>query len=340
MMVASLIVSLLFSVPELEERPRMDDAFQAALVAAIHRFAEDGELDHLRAILDKYPRLVNAKQTFRQPRKPFWSDDYTALHRAAERGREEVVGLLIEKGADVNATANFDWTPLHVAAQSGKLSVVKRLVKAGAKVDARTVAVPEKFGIPPGSGPGERPRKIPAIPSLTPLEMAKDAKHPEVVEYLKAVGKKSEKPILRLQTSQSLQSFRKGKPLLFEGLAAVPIHRPGPEHFKIARVTDGETIFPNVDYDREQVEKRRPNQVRGARSTKAVLPYNHLFRGTRLFLYNGIFQAKDPMGQAGILDLYGCPELEPGVRYRLTWACWPVGANQAVEVSCEFELDK
>jgi hypothetical protein len=168
----------------------MDDAFQAALVAAVHRFAEDGELDHLRAVLNKYPRLVNAKQTSRTGRKPSWTDDYTALHRAAERGHEEVVGFLIKKGADVNATANFGWTPLHVAAQRGALSAVKRLVKAGAKVDARTVAVPAKVGVPPGSSPEERPRKIPAIPSLTPLEMAKEAKHPEVVEYLKAVGKK------------------------------------------------------------------------------------------------------------------------------------------------------
>jgi ankyrin repeat protein len=189
-MVIGLIVTLLFNVPELEEQPRTDDAFQAALVAAIHRFAEDGELDHLRAILDKYPRLVNTKETFGGVRKPYWSDDYTALHRAAERGREEVVGLLIEKGADVDATANNGWTPLHMAAQSGKLSVVKRLVKAGAKVDARTDAVPERFGVPPGSGAEERPRKIPAIPSLTPLEMAKEAKHLEVVEYLEAAGKK------------------------------------------------------------------------------------------------------------------------------------------------------
>ena len=148
-----------------------------------------------------------------------------------------------------------------------------------------------------------------------------------------------EKPVLRLQTSQPLQAFRKGQPLVFEGLAAVPIHRPGPEHFKITRVTDGQGISPCVDYDREQVEKRRPNQERSVMPTKGVLVYNSLFKGTRLFLYNGIFDAKDPVGQAGILDLYGCPELEPGVRYRLTWACWPVGASKTVEVSCEFELD-
>src|SRR5262249_52015545 len=50
-----------------EAGPEETDPFQAALVAAVHHFAEDGELDHLRAVLDKYPKLVDAKQTFRQP---------------------------------------------------------------------------------------------------------------------------------------------------------------------------------------------------------------------------------------------------------------------------------
>ena len=68
--------------------------------------------------------------------------------------------------------------------------------------------------------------------------------------------------------------------------------------------------------------------------------YNSLFKGTRLLLYNGTFKDKDPIGQAGILNVYGRAELEAGVRYRLTWACWPVGASKAVEISCEFELGK
>jgi hypothetical protein len=66
--------------------------------------------------------------------------------------------------------------------------------------------------------------------------------------------------------------------------------------------------------------------------------YNAQFKGARVFLFDGTFRDKDPQGKAGILDLYGCPQLEAGVRYRLTWACWPVGASEAVEVSCEFAL--
>lgn len=154
------------------------------------------------------------------------------------------------------------------------------------------------------------------------------------------VPEQPKKPILRLLVSQPLHSFREGQPLVFEGLAAVPIHRPGPEHFKITRVTDTQAVPLRVAYDREQLEKLRPNQVPRVPAEQDQLLYNSLFKGTRLFLYNGMFAAKDTARQAGILDLYGCPELEPGVRYRVTWACWPVGASEAVEVSCEFALNE
>jgi ankyrin repeat protein len=183
-MIATVLVPLLFYLPSHKEQAKHDKAFREALVAALHRFAEDGELGHLQAILNRYPELVNRKQTFRGVRKPYWSDGYTLLHRAAERGREEVVAYLIEKGADVNATGPLDWAPLHVAAQKGDLAVVKRLVEAGARTDAKTAAIPA-MGVP-GAAAGAPPQVSPAVPSLTPLELAQEAKHPEVVAYLKA----------------------------------------------------------------------------------------------------------------------------------------------------------
>ena len=166
-------------------------------------------------------------------------------------------------------------------------------------------------------------------------------------ELIKAIRKKVDVRLLeppevtfRLETAQSLQAYRQGKPLVFEGRARGVIHRAGPEHFKLTRVADTQAVPFRVAYDREKVERRLPWQKRGAAPAEDVYRYNSLFEGVRVFLYEGTFREKGPRGSAGILDLYGCPKFQAGARYRLTWACWPVGAREAVEVSCEFVLDR
>lgn len=77
-------------------------------------------------------------------------------------------------------------TPLHVAAQKGGLAVVKRLVEGGARVGAKTLAVPKMLNSSSDASPDVPPQVSPAIPSLTPIELAQHAKRPEVVAYLKA----------------------------------------------------------------------------------------------------------------------------------------------------------
>ena len=168
-----------------------------------------------------------------------------------------------------------------------------------------------------------------------------DAKLVEAIR--KAVDARSLAPpeiTFRLETPQSPQTYRKGKPLVFEGWTLGPIHRPGPEHFRLTRVADAQAVPLRVAYDREKVERRLPGQARGPALEEEVYPYNSQFKGVRVFLYEGTFRDKDPQGRAGILKLYGCPQLQTGVRYRLTWACWPVGSTEAVEVSCEFALNE
>ena len=54
------------------------------------------------------------------------------LHSAVAGGHGAVAGLLIEAGADVNATQRHGWTPLHGAAQNGAAETVERLLAAGA----------------------------------------------------------------------------------------------------------------------------------------------------------------------------------------------------------------
>ena len=184
-MISSVLVGLLattFGAPEVCDA---DEVFRTALVAAIHRFAEEGELDHLRAIVEKYPELIDAKRTFRQPHKPVSTDSFTPLYHAAERGRERVVTYLLEKRADVNIADGLGWTALHLAAREGHLSVVKLLVKHGAKLDAKTVAIPEKFGFGPGAPRNAKPEKFPAVPARTALQLAAQNKHAAVVQFLK-----------------------------------------------------------------------------------------------------------------------------------------------------------
>ncbi len=69
------------------------------------------------------------------PREARW----TALKLAAWSGNQEIVRLLIETGADVNATDEFGWTPLMLTAISERdpVEVVRLLIEKGADVNAK-----------------------------------------------------------------------------------------------------------------------------------------------------------------------------------------------------------
>ena len=148
-------------------------------------------------------------------------------------------------------------------------------------------------------------------------------------------------PTLTLvRTGPAAQQF------VFRGSGAGPIHRAGPEHFRLTQVADGRRVALNVAYDRETLDDEaegpgtpRTVRARGKRA-RTVFSYNYLFKGVRLSLEGGRHDAKETMGREGYLDLFGRADLRPGVRYRLTWACWPVGATEAREVSCEFTAAK
>lgn len=61
---------------------------------------------------------------------------FNALYSAADKGRTELVELLIEHGASVNEKTQEGWTALAAAAQFGFSSIVDALLKAGADVNA------------------------------------------------------------------------------------------------------------------------------------------------------------------------------------------------------------
>ncbi len=67
------------------------------------------------------------------------TDGFTALHLAAFFGQDAAAKVLLEHGADANATAENDSRvrPLHSAAAGHHLAVAGALIAAGADVDAR-----------------------------------------------------------------------------------------------------------------------------------------------------------------------------------------------------------
>jgi hypothetical protein len=161
-----LLVARLGAIDLEAKKPAEDDGYRAALIAALHHFAEKGELDHVKAILGKHPDLLDAKPIFRQPHKPSRGDDFTPLIAAVEEGRDEVAAFLLSKGANVQADDWLQgWTPLHIAARRGDVNMAKLLLKHGAKLDAKDAR------------------------DRTPLDLAAEEKRPEMVDLLKGLRK-------------------------------------------------------------------------------------------------------------------------------------------------------
>ena len=99
------------------------------IAADIHDAALKGDLERVKALLDKEPHLVNA---------PGGNGKFP-LHWAAQGGHVEIVEFLIERGAVVNSKNVADETPLHYAAALGHSEVVRFLIEKGASLTPKTI---------------------------------------------------------------------------------------------------------------------------------------------------------------------------------------------------------
>ena len=91
--------------------------------AAILQAARDGDMPVVERLLTADPRLVRA------------SDEYlkTPLHWAAEHDRRDVAQMLLDSGADLEATTSWGATALDWAATMGSTKVADLLLARGAK---------------------------------------------------------------------------------------------------------------------------------------------------------------------------------------------------------------
>ena len=60
----------------------------------------------------------------------------TSLHKAAKSGHTDIVHMLLENGANINAQCKSLQTPLHKAAIFEKEDILRLLIKYGADVNA------------------------------------------------------------------------------------------------------------------------------------------------------------------------------------------------------------
>src|SRR4051812_22189408 len=91
----------------------------------VHEAAALGDLDTVRALVDADPQLANV----------FAEDGFHPLGLAAFFGRPEIVRLLLERGAEVDAVARnvqVRTTALQAAAAAGDFESARPLLAAGA----------------------------------------------------------------------------------------------------------------------------------------------------------------------------------------------------------------
>lgn len=112
----------------------MESEEKIGLLNARLRWAvEDGRLDKAIDALDRGADVNSKAQSLIHAER-------TPLHEAAALNRAEIMKLLIERGADVDARDENGATPLHLAATRRSIDAIDILLDAGASIDPTNIA--------------------------------------------------------------------------------------------------------------------------------------------------------------------------------------------------------
>ena len=155
---------------------------------SIHDAVGQKDRELVEAMLAENPEFVNARTTTGKAKGK------TPLHYAVTYGAEDLIDLLVGKGADVNAVDDTGLTPLHVAAMIRRVKEAELLIGHGAGLEAR-----DKFGDTPFHyaalhgqlrmvqlllEAGADPHTVNNA-GLSPLESAVQNRKQDVVEFLR-----------------------------------------------------------------------------------------------------------------------------------------------------------
>jgi hypothetical protein len=111
-------------------------AFGQQLVNAVHA----NDLGAIGKVLDRHPELVNARTDLPRIERPSDTVAMRLIHLAIAEGKIDVLRLLIERGADLNARNADGRLPLHDCFELNHDDFAKILLDAGAVLDACTAA--------------------------------------------------------------------------------------------------------------------------------------------------------------------------------------------------------
>lgn len=105
----------------------------SCLIVAAH----EGDMETVKYLMDIGVN-VNTKSK---------NDGLTALMAATMNSHTKIVGLLLERGADVNVTTEEGYTALMIASNQGDIDIVKLLLNQGADVHANSTSGLSAFDI-------------------------------------------------------------------------------------------------------------------------------------------------------------------------------------------------
>lgn len=99
---------------------------ESELLELAIEYAKDGSLTELKSLLEIHPGVLSSSN----------SDGWTPIFPACFHGKDDIVSLLIIKGANVRCRDKNGIFPLHMSSYKGHSKICKQLLRAGADINS------------------------------------------------------------------------------------------------------------------------------------------------------------------------------------------------------------